>query len=222
MKKSAKQVDLKRRTVRIGERMYHYQEEDYSGRRTWHLKSRKWVHDDEGRRYQVEDLEEHGVIVDHEDGLSPVEIPVSKAGRLKLLNRLVDEAEEQLSDEESVVDPAPRKARRSANIAPIGDDEDDREEETQEAKEAEGAEEVNQEKSLPIKTGSKSRTAVSIRFQDVDSGHAFDFYLSRSKKNSALFFAAIYQGRKPLRYANVRPQTILDFKEKVAAFSVTG
>ena len=237
-------VNLDRNAVSVGEKVFCFETCYDRGTRAWFRLSRKWVQDDEGAKYRLSDLEEQGIFPgQNEEGLTPAEIPVRKAGWLKLLNHIVDQAEKR----KRLLDEKKRKAERLisrsldkwGNLLPEyrdeneedGDDVEEDEAETQEADEVtegeddEGSDEDRQEKSPSGKKGRKgpkSRSTVSIRFTDSESGRAFDFYLARSKKDSSQYFVAIYQGKKPLRYANVKPQAILDFKQKVAGFSVKG
>ena len=232
MAKKDAQVDLELNTVRFGKKTYHYDDEgDDWGDRIWYLKSKKWVEDEYGNRYRVQDVEESMGCWEEED-FTPVEIPVRKPKTVKYLNRLVEQATKQEEErkaaqdnegdgdhtgngDENVKDSTEEEKRRIREAGGDDVDETDRQEESE-------AESNKRDKARPARKTQKSRNTLSVRFQDVDSGHSFDFYMSPSKKKRNSYFVAVYQGRRPLRYANVKPQAILDFKEKLAALSVKG
>jgi hypothetical protein len=120
------EVDLERKTVRVGTRLYHYEEDGATEERTWTQDSTEFLQDGFGNRYAID--ESTDIAMAEEDGLSLVQIPVRKAGRLKLLNGLVDEAEKKLLKEKRVAKAAARKPLRIADIEPGEDDEEPAEE----------------------------------------------------------------------------------------------
>jgi hypothetical protein len=209
-------VDLQSNVVLIGRKRYRFSEHWQNGERRWTRDSAKFVTNGI-KRYPFDEAEDDMAELEAA-GFRPVKIRVRDTKKIKLLDRLFDEEQKQ-ADNRRAIEKAAERERQHRYLEQCEKQQSDGGEgEEEQSAETEGDESDEED----TRTTAKASARLSIRFTDVGSGHAFDFYVSRSKKDSRLYFVAVYQGKKPLRYVNVKPQAILDFKQKVAALSITG
>lgn len=88
--KTGTRVDLEKKVVYTGNKVYRYDEENYAEERVWTRDSTKYFRDGSGERYRAEDLV--GIPDSFQETLEPIEVRVKDAKKIKLLNRLVDKA----------------------------------------------------------------------------------------------------------------------------------
>jgi hypothetical protein len=142
-----------------------------------------------------------------QEELEPLVVRIVNPKKIKVLDRLVDEAEKESL---KVKDEGHAEDEQSED----GETEASGEGERKQTRESEGPDDdaaehdSKKEKTWPVKKtakhrhakSEKTRTTLSAKFEDVDTGYSFDFYMARSRKNRNLYFVAVCQGKKPLRY----------------------
>lgn len=91
--KTGTRVDLEKKVVYTGNKVYRYDEENYAEERVWTRDSTKYFRDPSGERYRAEDLV--GILDCDQEGLEPIEVRVKTLKKVKRLNRLVDKAQKE-------------------------------------------------------------------------------------------------------------------------------